>query len=144
MKLTPEEKSLRDRFERALFGDDPTRVLLNLTVDHPTTLLAMAEAYRWEGRFKRNELMSRTRQKATLKSQHAAELPYKVMMYTLIMIWLATRGHEGAKAILATTRKMPPPPPLPQNWWYYKDEVYRKMGQELDHRSNVRELRARA
>lgn len=125
--LTPAEKSIRARFERALFGKDGPLELCALTVTHPTTLLAMAEAYRREGRYKVHALGP----KAKADAMRAAEEPYKIMMFMLIMVWLASRGHAEAQEILAQRRRMPPPPPLPRDWWQYKPMIFAAMGDVL-------------
>lgn len=102
--LTPAEKSLRDRFEKAIHVGAAPMELASITVTHPAALLAMAEAYRREG--------------------------HETAAFTLVAIWMATRGHQQFIDHFAGAVRMVPMPPVPRGWWNYKAKMFKAMGVE--------------
>lgn len=118
--LTPLERKLRAKFERAMFGPPGPLELSGFNVSHPTVLLVFAEAYRRKG------IELAWGKKA--KEARAIKAPYETATWTLIAIWMAVRGHQEFIDALSVRRTTPKIPMLPPDWHQYRAPVYAAMG----------------
>ncbi|MBL8353170.1 MAG: hypothetical protein JNL87_22990 [Burkholderiaceae bacterium] len=126
--LSPQERDLRRRFERAIFGKDAPEYLSAIWFNNPTELLCMAEAYRREGRRLVCEASMR-KPAPTAQELRAIAEPWERASLTLVAVWMATGGHEQFVDHFKTSVRTAPIPPLPSQWWQSREDVYKAMGE---------------
>lgn len=128
--LAPEERTIRLRFEKALFGPESPPELEDLVANRPETLLAIAQAYMDEshnaGRPTMIGHIPGSTEEATgipiLKDNPVREedaIRYMTAAYLMIGIWMATRGHQQFIDHFSKPVTLPVVPPVPYNWERY-------------------------
>lgn len=136
--LTPSERAIRERFERALFGPEPPPEPTELIVHRPEALLAIAQAYMDEARNAGVDRVTGWLPAKGCASSWPATKPnpvqkehvnqYLTAAILMVGLWMAVQGHEEFIEHFVGPVSLPPIPPLPRSWSSNMERVCDALG----------------